>query len=242
MKRAGAALLACAAACSIYDSSDSGDVVVPAGSADAGLDGSPETLDGGDSGAVDLENVIDDASTSDASATDAASDSSLPLPDLYVFVSSKKINGNINFGAPEAAADKICNDLALGRAKLNGRKFMAWISIDTKPEDRILKKAAGHRYLSLDGEVVMNDPTLAPPTILTRILFDDYGIKVSPVDHVWTGIEKNGNASTATCNFWGSASNDSLGLVGALSSNDTWTSFGVDRCDTLNRIYCFEVP
>lgn len=242
MKRVAALLLVGAAACSLYGE-DAPDSPSSPPSSDSTKDGGVQHLDASDERAVNLDNVGNDAAPDDA-PVEAGTAPSAPLGDLYVFVTSKKITGKLMFGQPELVADKLCHDLAIDNIKLANRKFVAWIGVNHLPEERIVSKAAGRRYLDVTGQLIANDPaSMTSKGLLQRISYNELGIPEPLVDHAWTGIGNDGKMASATCNLWGTADNGSLGLAGAIGSPGTaWTSYVVDRCDTLNHLYCFEVP
>lgn len=230
--RALACVVACAAACTIYGEDETAAPAPP--SADAITDASAPA----------------DATTTDASSPDPEEDGGLdaepigidagidaaPPRDLLVFVTSATFPGDFGKGpVPLSAGDRICNDLAVPRPKLRGKVFVAWLGTTVEPDQRLVR-AAGHRYVDLQGTVITTTPATMG-TLEHAITLDELGTSFPIGSEVWTGT------GAVACDGWSTTSpakTAAVGIAGERTSAWTFASYGT--CDKLRRLYCFEVP
>lgn len=181
--------------------------------------------------------------------------SSTPTPtsaptSFRVFVTSVTYNGNLG-GA--SGADDRCQERA-NAASLGGT-WKAWISSNTaNAKDRIPDK----EYVRTDGVVVANnkadllDGTLDNP--IDKSEGGDNPVSSGTAVEVFTGTDPNGVLRTASpiytgvinypCADWteGTYRGAQAVIGGYASTNANWTDKTfMGGCDSLRRLYCFEV-
>ena len=162
-----------------------------------------------------------------------------------VFVTDKAWTGKELGGV--IGADQKCDAAAKAIVELKGREFRAWLSKDNVDTALLRIGEAFLPYVRRDGMLVADDSgqfmlgSIKAPINVTETLntpvFSDCG---SGKNMVWTGTEMNGGASGDTCSVWSMAGVN--GRVGNLSSMGAeWTACTSLPCDTLARLYCFQV-
>ena len=179
MKRAGAAILACAASCSIYGSSDDAARQATPPISDPTDAGDAANGGGGEANLTNDPEVTDDASSNGSgnpSPADATTETGPSLPDLIAFVTSTTSAGKLDgSGSGEGAGDKICDDLAIGFLP---RRFKAWLGGSTgTARTRIIDHVVGRRYRRVDGLVIANRAEqMVDGALLAAINIDERGL------------------------------------------------------------------
>jgi hypothetical protein len=162
-----------------------------------------------------------------------------------VFVSSVRGNGllstwpDANGNSGLTAADAVCRARATEASLPNPTRFKAFISDGTASAlDRLLSEGP---WVRLDGLLVAESKAdIAQENLFTGIQVDEHGERPSFAT-VWTGTHLDQAEQTTHCLDWTSDSIDDHAYAGR-TSNAGSGAFGgsVDRCSTLNRLYCFE--
>ncbi len=162
-------------------------------------------------------------------------------PSQYlVFLSSQAFTGDLG---GTAGADSICQSLAT-RAGLPG-VFKAWLSDSTSSPSTRFTKSSTVPYVRTDGAIVANNwPSLTSSPILNPINIDEYGANFGTV-HAWTATARDGTwlSDQSNCQNWTVAISPYCGIAGITNSGNVvlgWTVWGVDYCNVLNHLYCFQ--
>lgn len=187
-----------------------------------------------DRGEADASN--DAASTPDTRAVDSGLDSGAdvdPGPKLRVFATSGTMNARMG---GVAGADKICATHA-ANAKLPGT-FVAWLSTKDglHATDRVT--SAGPWTLPSGETVAETKAALVGGLLKHAIDRDEKGTPVTATK-VWTGTGPDGRYLTNDCDAWTNGNNGRVGKTDETGAG--WTSFDVDDCGALRRIYCFQI-
>jgi hypothetical protein len=173
--------------------------------------------------------VADEAGTADAASdVDAASS-------LRVFVSSTAVTGDL-LGL--AGGDAACNELA--KAAALGGSWIAWLSNSGGPHavDRLTSVGP---WRLVTGEVVATTKAgLTAGSLMHAIDRDEKGVALAAASRVWTGTGPDGRYATNDCSKWTGAGNNDGRHGETSSTTSTWTSAGVDSCNNLRHLYCFE--
>ncbi len=154
-----------------------------------------------------------------------------------VFVTSAKFEGALD---GVAGANMKCNEVA-NAAKLGGR-FMAWISVDN---DSALARLQGDGpWLLVDGrtEIFPNKASIVAPGPAKPIDRDEKGDRVE-AELVWTGTRANGQVAGELLTSCGDFTIPAgTALAGTTERDDEdWTQSATPKCNTANRLYCFEL-
>ena len=198
-----------------------------------------------DAGAVDAGAV--DAAARDAAITDlAAADMSGDVHRLFL---TGGYLGNLEIGT---SADVKCQTYALNNS-LSGT-YLALVSTPTHP-DPVTRFSFGihHKVINLTGQVIASDGNFWTSSHDGPIL-SPQGAALGAGTHVWSGMEPDGHAITASCPGgsdtnapcnclgWTSPGQAEVGYVGMPTSTfATWansTSFA--SCDNTLYIMCLE--
>ncbi len=183
-----------------------------------------------------------DSGAPDTTLTDVATEDG-PPPPKRVFVTSDTSNGVLK---DLITADNRC-EMAAARAKLGGKKWIAWLSdSNTNAIDRLMFDGP---YVRMDGkEVAFNKAQLASGALTHPITLMETSDPATNVLLVWTGTLSTGLKSV-TCNDWTTANVVVFGAIGTLDNpkNGIWTDnlgpgggFRNWGCQTTARLYCFE--
>lgn len=133
-------------------------------------------------------------------------------------------------------ADKICATHA-EKAKLSGT-FVAWLSTKdgAHAADRLTSTGP---WRLVSGEVVAETKVALLGGVLKHAIDHDESGAAVPATKVWTGSGTDGRYLTNDCDAWTTGSNGRVGRSDETGAG--WTSFEVDDCDALRRLYCFQV-
>ena len=214
-----------------------------------------------DSGTADTSSSSSSGSTSDGGPTsDAPSNEDAAPTKRIVFVTSARYPGTFASGSnPWTAADAICTSEAAG-SSLPGT-FVAWISYQNEagaPFNASGRIADAPYYLPVNAAeggapllVVDSKTELLSTGPKVPISRHANGLETdtdsNAVARVWTGTNKDGNATGEDCN--GFTSDADSGLETATTGNAVkytsptakdWTDFGLRQCSLPARIYCFQ--
>lgn len=242
MKRLSLALLACAAACSIYGSNDD---VTPPLSPPIG-----PTADASDAATADETALANDPPVSDeagsvsdvnAPPADAGADQGGPaLPDLLVFITSTTTTGKIGTAGGALAGDRICEDLGL---RFSPRRFRAWLSDSGESaKQHVIDHAVGRRYRRVDQALVAEKAEDMLNGLLVPIAIDERGISWASDTSIWTGASYSGGITSSTCLSWYTADPAKYGMAAIMTSSMSWGAGSPYSCDVPRHLYCFEVP
>ena len=166
-----------------------------------------------------------------------------PTDPLRVFVTKATFSGDLD---GTSGADTKCNDAATAAKIAPKGKWVAWISVPGGQtiKEHVTDPAGTLPYQLLDGTSVakkaadlLEDPGLP----LHAINVTESEEKVG--GHVWTATKKLGAAATNACLAWTNAGADHKGNTGDTAGDATWTELpDAETCDSMNHLYCFEVP
>ncbi|MCC6847523.1 MAG: hypothetical protein IT294_03410 [Deltaproteobacteria bacterium] len=166
-----------------------------------------------------------------ATATPTPTATATPGVFNLVFATSTTHGGDLG---GLAGADAICTTRAAG-AGLSGA-YVAWLS--TATVNAIDRLGAARGFVRPDGAPVADLPSaLAANQVFNAIRLDERGNDLGAVE-VWTGTQKNGTTSGATCANWTATSGN--GRIGnGLGGPAAWTDAANGNCSQPRRIYCF---
>ena len=182
------------------------------------------------------------------------------------FVTSVTGTGNLSSwaGATGATAldkgDSVCRSRAAAAALPNAATYRVWLSTSTTDAYCHVQGLAGKKSTGCGGAsqpgggpwylkngITPFSGSLAeltgPEKVIYRpILFDENGSEPDFASgNVWTGSSADGDADTATCLNWTSASGSDSGMRGySQSSAYGWTASSWFSCDDTLRLLCFE--
>lgn len=215
-----------------------------------------------DSGAGDTSSSSSGSTSDGGPNVDAPSneDADAAPTKRLVFVTSARYPATFAMGSdPWTAADAICATEATG-SSLPGT-FVAWISYQTEagaPFNAIGRIADAPYYLPVNAAeggapvlVVDSKAELLATGLKVPISRHANGVEVetdsSAFARVFTGTDKNGNATGEDCNAF--TTNTDSGVDTATMGNAVkyvsgpqakdWTAFGLYQCSLPSRIYCF---
>jgi hypothetical protein len=155
--------------------------------------------------------------------------------DQYVFASEAHVTPLIEFTSV-AEANALCNGWAT-TAGLPG-VFKAWVSEGSLSAAANLE-GSGMGWCRCDGAFVTLDPANPGIALNAAISLNEYGQDVT--GYVWTGTHVDGMVA-ATCADWKPQGPTDQGTVGLVTQTDAnWTDTGVHDCDSIYRLYCFQV-
>lgn len=167
--------------------------------------------------------------------------SSPPQPKT-VFITSLTYEGGLIGGI--AAADAICNAVAVAAVPVLPGIYKAWISDDfIGPATTFIHNMGP--YVNTVGNVIANDWIgLTSGVLLNAIRYSESGVDLTPASggpiDVWTGTDTLGNpVAGQTCNGW-----TAVGLLGIEGfgnvTNVMWTLGPPLNCADMAHLYCFE--
>ncbi len=188
---------------------------------------------------TDILNVKDNNSVNLSFKSEASPFPSL-LPDLIVFVSSKKYSGNLG---GLLGADQKCQSLAMDAA-LPG-VYKAWLS---GSEVRAIERVAEGNYILLNGQKLgsgkqdlINVNKDGESFLSSGINITEEGEVLQSFEYVWTGTDTSGELSK-NCNDWFGGDNLAKGGF-AGEEGEIWTdAWQISSCGFKEaRLYCFQV-
>lgn len=158
-------------------------------------------------------------------------------PTKRVFVTKTWTRGNIG---GLTGANTFCTAQA-NQASLGGT-WKAWLSDSQTSATQNIPTHNNGPYKLVDNAtlVASNWDNLIDGTLSNKINKDQFGTLQEGIV-TWTNTKINGtiNNSNNTCDNWTSATGTTnTGHTGL--SNNQWTQFGSDNCNTYKPIYCFE--
>lgn len=169
------------------------------------------------------------------------------VPKKKVFVTSAAYDGNLG-SAPLDTADAHCMEAA-NDGGLKGT-FVAWLSakVDGKTV-RAIDRVTDARYEMLDGRMAFYSKRDMTDTAMFPLEITEQKTKVPFGAQAWTGTMKGGGPAAANCKNWSTSDHMQEGSVGTAGADGaaTWSGSATDgagfasRCDTKNRLYCFEL-
>jgi hypothetical protein len=183
----------------------------------------------------------DDASATDASVLDAATEGCNGTIDCarIVFVSSETSSGKLGEGGL-AGADALCQRLADASSKTRGRRFRAWLSTESTPAAGRLPQGT-KPYRRTDGiEIAGSFAQLVTVPLAKPLNVDENGEIVATTE-VWTGTGPSGGKDGELCNDWTATTQAATGRQGNAARTDaSWTTDNDFPCNVQARVYCFE--
>jgi hypothetical protein len=180
----------------------------------------------------------EDSAPVEASAPPIVLDAATPT--RRVFLRSEPTSGHLG---GLSGADTLCNSAA---TNLGTRRWVAFVSGEgMRAIDRLDFRGP---FVTVTGTLVLLDKNDIPnkPPLEHLINITETGAPLaSNQPFVWTGTDRNGNASPYDCSDWG---NGTIGFAGRFdqASNNAWiqtdqqpfaAAFG---CGTPAHLYCFE--
>lgn len=167
-----------------------------------------------------------------------------PTDPLRVFVTKATFSGDLD---GTSGADTKCKAAAeTANIKPKG-KWVAWLSLPggQTVKEHVTDPAGTLPYQLLDGTSIAKkagDLLTDPGTPLHAI--DQSEAKETVTGHAWTATKNLGEAAPNGCLAWTNAGADHKGNTGDVAAKDaTWTQIDTaETCDTMNHLYCFEVP
>ena len=152
------------------------------------------------------------------------------------FVTSEEMSGNIGL-APDAWDARCVTE---ARAAGIEGAFVAWLSSSMSRALDRLGPDEDRDWYDLKGQLVAHGKTGLTEGGLRIAVMED-GTDVEPSSNVWTGTLADGGPAGNNCGGWKLGTNLVDGLTGEVGRTGVgWTDLEDQRCDEVNRLYCFE--
>lgn len=200
----------------------------------------PDARDGAIGADATLVDVATDAAMADTGVDAAVGCRGAVDCTRVVFVSSQNFTGNLG---GVAGADAKCQALADQStiARIKGHTFQAWVSTGMTPVSARFVHGSQPYVLGDATVVASNWQDLTKGTLSNGIDLDELGVTRTNTT-AWTGTtSSNANYAGLGCGDWTVGAAGTKGVYGNVGgSGNGWSSNGVNDCNNLNALYCFE--